>query len=128
VAVTTESRSRADEETRHDTTSCLVISSQDINTKDHLGLLRLDAKNDELVSRQSLFETSLIELVFMLSETQQALTLVSDPLPRTLAPEPWQITLEGFQCSLAKISLLLHGHICLPQHLQGRSDGAFQFN
>src|SRR5437773_9023946 len=53
-------------------------------SQEHFRFLRLDAENDELLARQALLETLLVQLVLLRREAQQPLALVGDPLPRTL--------------------------------------------
>ncbi len=61
-----------------------------------------------------ILEAVVIKLVLLRGEAKQVLALVSDPLPRTFAPEPRQVPFKGPQCLLPQISLLLYGHRAVP--------------
>jgi hypothetical protein len=66
--------------------SSVVISARGVDAHEHLGYQRLNTENEEILARQALFEALMIELMFLFGESQQAFTLVGDPLPRTLFP------------------------------------------
>jgi hypothetical protein len=55
-------------------------------TDEYFGFQRFDAENNELSAAQPFLETVVVELVLLRGEPKQAITLVSDPLPRTFSP------------------------------------------
>ncbi len=115
-------RQSVDEERHRRAPAFVVISVPDVGAEDHLGYLRLDAEDDELLASQSFLEALLIELVFVCREAQQALALVSHPLSRTLFPELGQIPFEGPQGLLSQIGLLLYSHSPLHPVVRSQSD------
>src|SRR4051794_11530097 len=96
-------RQSVDEERHRSPPSSVVTSVSNIGAEPHLGYQRFDAEDDEFFARQPLGEALVIELVFLRGETQQVIAPVSDPLPRTLGPEPGQVPLEGPQGLLPQI-------------------------
>ena len=69
----------------------------------------------------------MIKLVLLRREAKLLLTLVSDPLPRTLGPELRQVPFKGPQCVLPQISPLVYGHNSVPVlvvHRRSKWNGA----
>jgi hypothetical protein len=93
-------RQAVDEERHRRARALGVISVDELGADPDLRFQRFDAKDNELLVRQPSIEALLIELMLVRGEAQQAITLVSDPLPWTFGPELGEIPLEGLQGSL----------------------------
>ena len=95
-----------------------MTSVPDIGTEKHLGFQRLDAEDDDLLTRQSLREALVIELVLVYGEVEQVLAPVGNPLPWTLGPELGQLPFEGARPAAPNPPVALRSY--LPLLLRSR--------
>jgi hypothetical protein len=69
-------------------------SIQHYRAERHLCFLWLDAENDKILSTKALIETRLVKQVFLVSEAELSVSLVGDPLARSLGVKVRQVAQE----------------------------------
>src|ERR1700679_3819684 len=80
----------------------------------HFCFLRLNAEDNELLPLMSLIETLLIEQVLLVRETDDAITLIGNPLAGSLRVQLLQISLKRLQGLLFQVGQLCRGHGSFP--------------
>src|SRR5262245_14638428 len=90
--------------------SGIAASIQGHRPERDLGLLRLDAEDDELLPLEPLVEALLVQRVLLSGEAHLPVPLVGDPLAGPLGVQLRQVPQERLQCLLLRVGHLLGAH------------------